>query len=210
MRVTALEAFGIDNGILDVWSEAGHKELLPIQELAVRRGKVLEGGNAVIFSPTSSGKTFVGEMAAVRIARQNRRAIYLVPQKALVEEKYQEFSRKYSPFGIRVVISTRDRKAHDRAICRGEFHIAVIVFEKLQSLLVNCPTLLRHVGLAVIDELQMIGDATRGAAVEILLTKILISRHRPQIIGLSAALGIARGLAGWLGATLCEERRRSV
>jgi len=88
MKITALEAFGIDNRILQAWTEAGQRELLPIQDLAVRKGKVLDGGSAVIFSPTSSGKTFVGEMAAVRTARQNRRVIYLVPQKALAEEKY--------------------------------------------------------------------------------------------------------------------------
>lgn len=210
MDVTALEAFGIDKGVLRVWKETGHGELLPVQMAAIRRGKVLDGGSAVIFSPTSSGKTFVGEMAAVRTARQNKRVIYLVPQKALAEEKYREFKRKYAPFGIRIVISTRDRKEHDRAIHRGQFHIAIVVFEKFQALMVASPALLRNVGLAIIDEMQMIGDKTRGAGLEILLTKILLAESKPQIIGLSAVLGNAAGLAKWMGATLVEERKRPV
>jgi helicase len=210
MRISTLEAFGIDDRIIALWKEAGHEELLSIQQLAVRKGKILEGKSAVIFSPTSSGKTFVGEMAAVQTARQNRRAIYLVPQKALAEEKYEEFTRKYGAFGVRVVISTRDRKEFDREIYRGKFHIAVVVFEKMQALMVASPALLRNVGLMVVDELQMIGDKTRGAGLEILLTKILLSPDKPQIIGLSAVLGNARQLAEWMGAQLCEDTRRPV
>ena len=210
MRIATLEAFGIDDRIIDLWREAGHQELLPIQQIAVRKGRVLDGKSAVIFSPTSSGKTIVGEMAAVQTARQNRRAIYLVPQKALAEEKYQEFSRKYGSFGVRVVISTRDRREFDRDIYRGRFHIAVVVFEKMQALMVASPALLRNVGLVVVDELQMIGDKTRGAGLEILLTKILLPQDKPQIIGLSAVLGNAKPLADWMRAELCEDHRRPV
>jgi helicase len=210
MRIDTLEAFGIDDRIIELWKAAGHQELLPIQQIAVRKGKVLDGKSAVIFSPTSSGKTFVGEMAAVQTARQNRRAIYLVPQKALAEEKFLEFTRKYGSFGIRVVISSRDRQEFDRDIYRGRFHIAVVVYEKMQALMVASPAMLRNVGLVVVDELQMIGDKTRGAGLEILLTKILLAQDKPQIIGLSAVLGNAKQLADWMGAELCEDHRRPV
>ena len=210
MKTAVLEAFGVEDRILKLWNECGFEELLPVQNLAIQKGKVLDGKNAVIFSPTSSGKTFVGEMAAIRTARQNRRVIYLVPQKALAEEKFQEFQRRYRPLGVRVVISTRDRKEYDRDIRRGRFHIAVIVFEKMHALLVSCPTLLRNIGLVVLDELQMLGDEFRGPALEILLTKVILAPDRPQIICLSAVLGNAQGLANWLGAALCEEHQRPV
>jgi len=210
MRIDTLEAFGIDDRIIELWKKAGHQELLPIQELAIRKGKILDGNNAVIFSPTSSGKTFVGEMAAVRTARKNHRAIYLVPQKALAEEKFQEFTKKYGSLGVRVVVSTRDRKEYDRYIFRGKFHIAIIVFEKMQAFLVASPAMLRNVGLVVVDELQMIGDPTRGPGLEILLTKILLAQDNPQIIGLSAVLGNAQALADWMGAELCEDHSRPV
>ena len=108
MKIEALEAYGVEDRLIEIWAGAGHRRLLPIQDVSLREGKVLEGGHAIIFSPTSSGKTFVGEMAAVKAARRNRRALYLVPQKALAEEKYGEFRRKYAPLGIRTVVSTRD------------------------------------------------------------------------------------------------------
>jgi helicase len=210
MRIESLEAFGVDEKIVDLWKKAGHERLLPVQQLAVKKGKVLDGKNAIIFSPTSSGKTFVGEMAAVRTARKNHRAIYLVPQKALAEEKFHEFTKKYGSFGIRIVVSTRDRKEYDRDIFRGNFHIAIVVFEKMQAFLVASPAMLRNVGLVVVDELQMIGDPTRGPGLEILLTKILLAQDKPQIIGLSAVLGNAKALADWMGGELCEDHSRPV
>ena len=203
MKTASLEAFGIDERIIDLWQRAGYTVLLPIQELAVRKGGVLSGRNVLVFSPTSSGKTFVGEMAAVKTALQNRRVAYLVPQKALAEEKYNEFHSKYRPFGIRTVISTRDRKEFDDDIGQGNFHIAVVVFEKMQSLLLTCPGLLRSVGLVVVDELQMIGDKTRGAGLEILLTKMKLAEGNPQIIGLSAVLR-----ATWPGSGCSGARRK--
>jgi helicase len=210
MKVFSLEVFGVHDQDIDVWRSTGHEELLPVQELAVRKHGALDGGNVLVFSPTSSGKTFIGEMAAVKKARDNRHVLYLVPQKALAEEKYREFHRKYAPLGIRTVISSRDRREFDQDIERGRFHIAVVVFEKMQGLLVLNPKILDDVGLVVVDELQMIGDRSRGAGLEILLTKIRTAKRRPQFIGLSAVLGNANRLAKWLGAELCRTRCRPV
>ena len=107
MRVETLSEHGIKDCFIARWKDLGHETLLPIQALAVRRYGVLSGRNVVLFSPTSSGKTFVGEMAAVMTAGENRRTVYLAPQKALAEEKYHEFRRKYACLGYRTVISTR-------------------------------------------------------------------------------------------------------
>jgi helicase len=210
MKIATLEAYGLDEAVLKLWKDAGREQLLPVQEQAIRSGRVLEGKNVVVFSPTSSGKTFVGEMAAIRMARQKKRVVYLVPQKSLAEEKYREFQRQYAPLGVRVVISTRDHKEFDTDIRRGLFHVAIVVFEKMQGLLVVSPGLLSGVGLVVIDELQMIGDKNRGADLEILLTKIKTSAGKAQIIGLSAVLGNSRRLAQWLGAELCRFEHRPV
>ena len=142
MHVTDLTKHGIDPRAVDLWTKDGMGKLLPIQKKAVILGKVLEGGNVVVSSPTSSGKTFVGEMAAIRVACRQGRVAYLAPQKALAEEKYGEFQRKYRDFGIQTVISTRDRRETDHDIQGGKFHIAVVVFEKMQTLLVGNPDLL--------------------------------------------------------------------
>ncbi len=66
------------------------KELRPAQEKAVKKG-LLEGKNMLICTPTASGKTLIAEIAALeRIYNNIGKAIYIVPLKALANEKYKE------------------------------------------------------------------------------------------------------------------------
>ena len=52
--------------------------------------------NLLVIALTSSGKTFIGEMAAVTQAIHNKKTIYLVPLKTLDEEKYRRFKKMYN------------------------------------------------------------------------------------------------------------------
>jgi len=210
MRVDTLEAYNIAPDILSIWRETVGAELLPVQERAVKEFGLFGTGNLIVFSPTSSGKTFVGEMAAVKAARENTKVFYLVPQKALADEKFQEFRQRYGKLGIKVVVSSRDHREYDEDIERRDFQIAVVVFEKMQALLVSRPQLMEVVGLVVVDELQLITDEVRGPTLELLLTKLRIARSRPRVLGLSAVLGRAQTLADWLGAKLLVETRRPI
>ncbi|HVZ70942.1 MAG TPA: DEAD/DEAH box helicase [Polyangia bacterium] len=210
MRIETLEAYNVPSDIIEVWKQQVGQELLPVQERAVKEFGLFGAENLIVFSPTSSGKTFIGEMAAVRAARANTKVFYLVPQKALAAEKFEELRRRYAPVGISVVVSSRDHREYDDRILRRDFQIAVVVFEKLQALLVSHPQLMKVVGLVVVDELQIITDRERGPTLELLLTKLRLGAQRPRIIGLSAVLGRAQTLADWLGARLLVETRRPV
>jgi helicase len=210
MRVETLEAYNLPPEILSIWRERVGPELLPVQERAVKEYGLFGRENLIVFSPTSSGKTFVGEMAAVKAARENTKVFYLVPLKALAEEKAREFRDRYAKVGIKVVVSSRDHREHDEEIERREFQIAVVVFEKMQALLVSKPQLVEAVGLVVVDEMQLITDETRGPALELLLTKLRIARSQPRIVGLSAVLGRAQVLADWLRAKLLVDTHRPV
>jgi len=86
----------------------------------------------------------------------------------------------------------------------------VIVYEKLQALLVKNPELISEVGLILVDELQYISEEERGATLEMLLTKILLAQASPQLVGLSAVLGKCENLAGWLNAKMLIEEKRPV
>ncbi len=202
MRIDTLEAYNVPADIIDVWRTHVGPELLPVQERAVKEFGLFGADNLIVFSPTSSGKTFIGEMAAVKAARENTKVFYLVPQKALAAEKFEELRRRYGPAGIHVVVSSRDHREFDDRIVRRGFQIAVVVFEKLQALLVSLPQLMKVVGLVVVDELQIITDRERGPTLKLLLTKLRLGKSRPRIIGLSAVLGRAQTLADWLGARL--------
>ncbi len=138
-----LRAYGIGDDIIDIWKQSYGEFLLPIQEKAIVRHNVLGGRNVIIFAPTSFGKTLVGEIVSVHYAMAKKRSLYLVPMKALAEEKYHHIIETYGELGIKTIISTHDRKEYDQNLERKEFHIAVVVFEKLNALLVKNPSLLK-------------------------------------------------------------------
>lgn len=207
--VSFLSAYGVDASIIDIWRNSFPK-LLPIQTRAVTEFGLFSGENLLIFAPTSSGKTFVGEMAAVSVARRRKRVFYLLPLKSLAQEKFDEFRERYDPIGLKVAVSSRDRREYDRSIERGDFDIAIVVFEKMDSLLLQRPTLLADVGLVVVDEMQMLSDPNRGPRLELLLSKTLAFAKEAQIIGLSAVLQKSQSIRDWVGARLLEEHRRPV
>ena len=213
--------YHIDPEIIHIWSERESDTLLPIQEAAIREHGILEGKDLLVSAPTSSGKTFLAEIAAIHAIFQQKKVLYLAPLKALAEEKYTDFSEKYSEFGLDVVISTGDRTEFDHAIERGDFHLAVVVFEKAHRLLARNRHFLDHCGLIVIDEIQMTADYSRGSSLEMLLTAILYlrgqrtdsDRHREsgiQFIALSAVLTDLNHLDEWLGVEVLMSDQRPV
>jgi helicase len=210
MSIEALEAYDVEPALIDLWRATVGPRLLPVQERAIKEFGLFGDQNLVVFSPTSSGKTFIGEMAAVKAARANSRVFYLVPQRALADEKYRELRARYVPVGLDVVVSSRDHREHDAQIRARSFEIAIVVFEKLRALLVSQPNLLADVGLVVVDELQVLTDVERGPTLELLLTKLRTGERRPRLIGLSAVLGRAEPLTDWLGARLLVDERRPV
>jgi len=209
-RIRDLRKYGLPDTLLQIWEQQQGEFLLPVQEAAVQRYSLFEGRSLLISSPTSSGKTFVGEMAAMRATFEGKRVFYLTPLRALAEEKYQTFRARYSAYGVKVVVATRDRREFDRDIEQGDFHLAVLVYEKLSQLLVRHPHLLRSVALVVVDELQMLGDPERGPGLELSLAKLLGSVPRPQLLGLSAVLREAQEVAEWLEADLLLQDERPV
>lgn len=208
MKMSELIRYDVPPEVIVLWQRCESETLLPLQEAAVRRHDLFGAGNLLIQAPTSSGKTFIGEMAAIRTALHRKKVVYLVPLKALAEEKYLGFKEKYSEYGLKVIISTRDHREQDQAFEEGDFSLAVVVYEKLSQLLVRHPERLEQIDLIIADELELLSDPERGAMVELLLTRILQAGRR--LIGLSAVIGHADRLAAWMNAGLVFYERRPV
>ena len=208
MKMRELYRHNVPEDIIALWQRSESEKLLPVQELVVRRHDLFGNGNLLIQAPTSSGKTFVAEMAAIQSALRRKKVVYLVPLKALAEEKYRDFEAKYTPYGLRVIISTRDRREFDRDFEDGRYSIAVVVYEKLAQLLVRRPERMAEVDLVLADELEILSDTERGSMVELLLTRV--RRAGCRLIGLSAVIGGAEELAQWMDAQLVYYERRPV
>ena len=75
MDMMELAGYGIPAALIARWREQQGAQLLPLQEQAVREYGLFGEGNLLVQAPTSSGKTFIGEMAAVDAAMGRGKAV---------------------------------------------------------------------------------------------------------------------------------------
>ncbi|MFJ7212897.1 DEAD/DEAH box helicase [Amycolatopsis sp. NPDC098790] len=209
---SSLADMGVPEQAITAW-EQRYSRLNEVQLLAINDGHVLRGGNVLVSAPTSAGKTLVGELAALRAVADGGRAVFLLSTRALVNEQYDRFLETYSAAGVRVIRVTGELRDQSRALVMGDFDIAILTYEKFGAMLAGRPKLLSMTRVLVIDEIQALALPDRGPSLELLLTWIRLRRLPgpvPQIVGLSAVLGEAGDLAGWLGAELVTSTHRDV
>ncbi len=179
----------------------------PVQKESIDAG-VLNGENMVISAPTASGKTLVAELAIMRcVLETKKKAVYLVPLRALASEKYDSFIEKYEKLGIKTAMSVGDYDSSDPWL--EKYDVIILTVEKLDSLLRRDVPWISSVGLVVADEIHTLGDNKRGPTLEILLTK-LKTITKAQFIALSATIKNAREIADWLNAKTVESDYRPV
>jgi helicase len=199
MKIKDLKKYDIPSCILNIWEKNPSPYLLPLQEDAVKNYGILScGENLLVIAPTSSGKSFIGEMAAISQATHHKKIIYLLPLRSPAEEKYRHFKNLYSSYGVETVISTRNHREEDYRIIRGTYEIAVMAYEKFNYFLLKYPKLLDDVSLVIIDEMQAINHPKWGP----LLEDIIEQLHEKElahlrIIGLSAFIENQKALLKW-------------
>lgn len=213
--IASLTDFGIPTSVTSAWDERFRGEQLNgLQLQAINEERVLDGHSLLVVAPTSSGKTFIGEAAALKGVLDGRKAVMLLPYKALTNEKFDEFSQLYGEqLGLRVIRCTGDRTDTVPQFIRGKYDLALLTYEMFLNLVVSNAHLLRSVGLVVVDEAQFITDPNRGISVELLLTFLLASQAQgvqPQIIALSAVIGGVNAFDEWLGCKTLSTHKRPV
>ncbi|MCD6510065.1 MAG: ATP-dependent DNA helicase [Thermoprotei archaeon] len=192
---------------LSLIKERGIKELYPPQEEAIRAG-ILNGTNVVVSIPTAAGKTLIAELAMLKAVLEGRgKALYMVPLKALANEKYEEFQR-YEKLGLRVALSTGDYDSAD-AWLEG-YDIIVSTNEKVDSLLRHSSPWISEVAILVADEVHLLNYADRGPTLEVVLTRLMQVNPEMQVLALSATIRNAEELASWLNAKLVKSEWRPV
>jgi helicase len=184
---------------------SGVKELNPVQRLALDKG-LLEGKSMVVCAPTASGKTLVAEIACLdAVLNRGKKALYIVPLRALASEKYEEFRQRYG--FLRVGISVGDLDKADPWL--AEKDIIIVTSEKLDSLLRHGIGWQGEIGLVVADEIHLMDDPGRGPTLEVVLTR-LKRASSPVILALSATISNYLDLAEWLGAVPVKSDFRPV
>lgn len=210
--VASLRDAGFPAELLSAWATHIPK-LNALQQDAINDFGLLAGDHLLVSAPTSSGKTLLGELAALQAVGDRQRAVFLLPTRALVNDKYDYFDSVYGPLGARIVRATGEIADDVPALLRGQFDIALLTYEKFVGLSLVAPHLLRMLAVVIVDEVQTITDASRGANLEFLLTLLRARRQagiEPQLVLLSAVLGDVGGLDTWLNARYLLRTERPV
>ncbi|WP_201747167.1 DEAD/DEAH box helicase [Glaciimonas sp. PCH181] len=209
-----LAGYGIEQEVLDAWKENFPNGLNTLQKAAVNDHNVLGGTSLLVVAPTSAGKTFVGELAAIKAISEGMKAIFLLPYKAFVNEKFEDFSALYGErLGLRIARCSGDWQDQVGEILRGKYDIAFFTYEKFLGLSAAAPYVLNQLGLVVLDEAQFVTDPGRGMVVELLLTSLVSAKRRgisPQIVALSAVIGDTNRFEHWLGCNLLQTNERPI
>ena len=142
--------------------------------------------NVLVCAHTSSGKTVVAEYGIALGKKAKRRVLYTSPIKALSNQKYREFKKKFGDVGI----LTGDVSLNPDAQC------LIMTTEILQSSLYKNSELLNSVEWVVFDEVHYINDKERGHVWEEIL--ILLPKQI-GIIMLSATVPNYLQFAQWVG-----------
>ncbi|MFH1780252.1 MAG: DEAD/DEAH box helicase [Candidatus Micrarchaeota archaeon] len=181
----------------------GYSSLNKMQEKLVAEG-FLSSNRCLVSAPTASGKTLLALLKIVQnYAETKTKAVYVVPLRALASEKHREFTEKLALFGMSVALSTGD--LDDSSEVLSQYDVVIVTSEKLDSLLRHEASWLESVGLLVVDEVHLLNDSSRGATLEIVLTKMLSA---PRLLCLSATVPNSIELSQWLSAKLFESDYR--
>jgi helicase len=206
MDVQNITGPGVGPWLIEQLLSWGISALTDVQVLAIEAG-VADHQSMVVSSPTSSGKTLVGELAVLCALRSNTRAIYLVSHKALADQKYKDFVARFGEQAAKP-IATVGLNTGDRT--EGELNpqLMVATYEKALGLFLSGQ--IRPTDAVVVaDELQIIGEPGRGPDIEALCSAFR-QRGMRQFVALTATIENADDLAGWMCCKLVRNFRRDV
>lgn len=193
--------------IIEILTNEGVSTLRPAQEKAVQAG-LLDSKSILVCTPTASGKTLIAELAMLNAILDSKgKAVYIVPLKALANEKFREFKRKWgSRVRVAMTIGDLDSDAPDLETK----DLIICTAEKLDALMRHHAPWVKSLSCVVVDEIHLLNDPGRGPVLEILITMLREAAKGVQFIGLSATIGNPQELADWLNANLILDSWRPV
>ena len=195
-------------------NELGYDELWPPQEEAIKAG-LLDGQNLLVTTPTASGKTLIGILIiGKKLLEEGGKAVYIVPLRALANEKYDELRSVFEniPNGrsssIKVMITTGDYDESDEYL--SESDIIIMTNEKYDSLMRHHTRWLKDVTIFVFDEVHLLNDQSRGGTLEFIMNMTLNNGLNAQILALSATITNAKQIAEWMRGRVVDVQWRPV
>jgi len=145
------------------------------------------GRSVLVAAPTGSGKTMAAEHALDQAVQGGKRAFYTSPIKALANQKFRDFSRRYG--ADRVGLLTGDNSIN------GDAQVVVMTTEVLRNMLYVDSAALQNLAWVVLDEVHYLQDRYRGPVWE---EVILNLAPDVGLVSLSATVSNLEELGDWL------------
>ena len=145
-----------------------------------------ENKNVLVCAHTSSGKTVVAEYGIALGKKHSKKVLYTSPIKALSNQKYREFKKRFDDVGI----LTGDVNINPDAQC------LIMTTEILQNIIHKKNEILSQVEWIIFDEIHYITDNERGHVWEEIL---ILLPYKIGLIMLSATVPNYMEFAKWVG-----------
>ncbi|KAH0471563.1 MAG: hypothetical protein KVP17_000979 [Porospora cf. gigantea B] len=148
--------------------------------------------HVMVAAHTSAGKTVTAEYAIAQSENEGLRVVYTSPIKALSNQKFRDFTHRFSSVGI----ITGDVVINPEAQC------LIMTTEILRTMLYRGDPLINQLAYVVFDEVHYVSDPDRGLVWEECI--ILMPDHISMLM-LSATVPNFKDFAGWVGRTKQRE-----
>ena len=179
-------------------------ELSPFQRYSLEG--IIEGAHVLVTAHTGSGKTLPAEFAIEHFVSQGKKVIYTAPIKALSNQKFYEFQKKFPHISFGIL--TGDIKANpiaDVLIMTTEILMNTLYLKLNSTQIPGDPQSssgmqdfemdFSQLGCVVFDEVHYINDVDRGRVWE--ETIMMLPQH-VQMVMLSATIDRPEEFAGWI------------
>lgn len=154
------------------------------QEEAIR--SINEGHSVIVSAPTGAGKTAIAEHVIESCIAERKGVIYTAPIKALSNQKYRDFQKKYSDS---IGILTGDVSLN------AEAPVLIMTTEIFRNKVLDNPDELKRYSWIIFDEVHYIDNPERGTVWEESL--IFLPEHM-NVLALSATIPNIGQFAAWI------------
>jgi superfamily II RNA helicase len=184
-------------------------ELSDFQKYSIEA--IVENNHILVTAHTGSGKTLPAEFAIEYLVGKGKKVIYTSPIKALSNQKFHEFSKKFP--NISFGILTGDIKFNPEA------DVLIMTTEILRNSLLQKNTDNKNIslqfemdfneelGAVIFDEVHYINDADRGKVWE---ETIMFLPNHIQLIMLSATIDKPTNFANWIETVKSDDINKKI
>ena len=166
--------------------------------------------SALLSSPIGSGKTICAELAIFKHLKDfydnenQNKIIYITAYESLAKSRYLDWFNKFSSISISVSILTGEINIDLNLLSKSDIIISTPEQWDRLSRLWTKRSILRCIGLFIIDDLHLISSSLNGHIIEVITSRMVRMSHLTEksirIIGLCCSIANAKSIAEWIGA----------